>query len=161
MPRLPHASSQPQGSRILRDGPVCSSHPKAFSTSQRFPRLMPYPTCRVVLSSMALHRFFHVLDDVRGHVQFAEHTHQPRDITGFVRTHRDSAGASGVILQHCSAALRANGFTLAPACSKRHCRSIRHADDLEYYGYDIPWSGSIILRSLSTSQRSPTSPQVI
>ena len=45
---------------------------------------MPHPTCRVVLSSMALHRFFHVLDDVRGHVQFAEHTHQLGDIMGFV-----------------------------------------------------------------------------
>jgi len=32
---------------------------------------------------------------------------------------------------------------------------------LEYYGYDIPWAGSIILRSLWTGQSSPTSPQVI
>ena len=37
-------------------------------------------------------------------------------------------------------------LTLAPACSKTHCRTIRHADDLEYYVHEIPWAGSIILR---------------
>jgi hypothetical protein len=35
-------------------------------------------------------------------------------------------------------------LTLAPA--KTYCRTIRQADDLEYYGYDIPWAGSISLR---------------
>jgi hypothetical protein len=45
---------------------------------------------------------------------------------------------------------------------KMHCRAIRHADDLEYYGHDIPWVGSIILRNLSNRPEfTRTSPQVI
>jgi len=35
---------------------------------------------------MTLRRLFFALDDVRVHVQFKEHTHQPGDIIGFVRT---------------------------------------------------------------------------
>jgi hypothetical protein len=50
-------------------------------------------------------------------------------------------------------------LTLAPACSKTHCRTIRHADDLEYYGHDIPWAGSII--PVNRPEFTRTSPQVI
>jgi hypothetical protein len=42
-------------SAIANSSPF-AAHPKAFSTSQRLPKLISYPTCRVVLPSIALRR---------------------------------------------------------------------------------------------------------
>src|SRR5687767_10508273 len=50
-------------------GPICFNRPNGFSTSQRLLKLISYPGCRVVRSSMALRRLFSLPDEGRRSIQ--------------------------------------------------------------------------------------------
>src|SRR5437899_11166927 len=79
-------------------GPICFSHPNGFSTNHRLLKLIAYPGCRLVRSSIAT-----VLPAcyVRVHTQLAYRVDEVARVIGFVRSRRDpTASLPGQLVQH-------------------------------------------------------------